>query len=486
MKKVSFFCLFSVIPLLFTSCFRIKSSNGGGQVENVKPRRVDAKDVAVREGLQVEVVTTGLTFPTGITFDESGVPYVVEAGYSYGEVWEVPRLLRIEKDGSTKVVASGGKNGPWNGVFYDNGFFYIAEGGELQGGKILKVSKAGEVTALVENLPSLGDHHTNGPVVRDGYVYFGQGTVTNSAVVGRDNYQFGWLKRYPDFHDFPCKDIMLNGHSFTSENPLTPDPDDKAVTGAYSPFGKSNTEGEVVPGQIPCSGAIFKVPVTGGSLELVAWGLRNPFGLVFSEEGRLFVSENGFDVRGTRPVWGAGDVLWEIKEGTWYGWPDYSAGMPIYKYEGFTPPGADPIVKILKEDPSTPPKPVAVFGVHSSSNGMDVIRNSAFGNPGDILVAQFGDMAPAVGKVWNPVGFKVVSVDPSTGVTKNFVANYSKKNGPASWLNKNGLERPTDIAFNPSGDALYIVDFGVLTMNEKGDANPRVKTGVVWKVTRNQ
>jgi glucose/arabinose dehydrogenase len=481
MKKIFYFYLISVI--LLPSCFKIKNSNGGGQVKNVKPRKVDAKDVAVPIGYRVEVVTTGLTFPTGITFDEAGVPYIVEAGYSYGEVWEEPRLLRIEQDGSTKAIATGTKNGPWNGVYFNNGFFYIAEGGELEGGKILKISKSGEVTTLVANLPSLGDHHTNGPVVREGYVYFGQGTATNAAVVGRDNYQYGWLKRYPDFHDIPCKDIILNGHNFSSENPLTPEPNNKALTGAYVPFGTQTKKDAVIQGQIPCSGAIFRVPVTGGSLELVAWGLRNPFGLAFTEDGKLFVSENGFDVRGNRPVWGTGDVLWEIKQGTWYGWPDYSAGIPIYKNKGFTPPDADPIVKILKENPNTPPKPAAVLGVHSSSNGMEVVKNTTFGKPGDLLIAQFGDMAPAVGKVWNPVGFKVVSVDPSTGIIRDFVANYSKKNGPASWLKNGGLERPNDVAFNPAGDALYIVDFGVLTMDEKGDAFPRKKTGVVWKVT---
>jgi hypothetical protein len=41
----------------------------------------------------------GLTFPSGITFDDQGRVYVIETGYSYGEVWAVPRLLRVESDG---------------------------------------------------------------------------------------------------------------------------------------------------------------------------------------------------------------------------------------------------------------------------------------------------------------------------------------------------------------------------------------------------
>ena len=48
-------------------------------------------------------------------------------------------------------------------------------------------------------------------------------------------------------------------------------------------------------------------------MELVAWGFRNPFGLAVAPDGRLFVTDNGLVVRGSRPVWGSPDVLWEIK-----------------------------------------------------------------------------------------------------------------------------------------------------------------------------
>ena len=69
-------------------------------------------------------------------------------------------------------------------------------------------------------MPGKGDHHTNGPLVKDGYIYFGQGTATNSSVVGDDNFRFGWLKRYPEFHDIPCRDIKLNGINYSTVNVL--------------------------------------------------------------------------------------------------------------------------------------------------------------------------------------------------------------------------------------------------------------------------
>src|SRR6185503_8578202 len=101
------------------------------------PRVVRAQDVAVPRGYRIEPVATGLTFPSGVTFDDQGRVYVVEAGYSYGEAWTTPRLLRIEGGGEPAVVATGTRNGPWTGAVFHDGVFYLAEGGEMEGGRIL-------------------------------------------------------------------------------------------------------------------------------------------------------------------------------------------------------------------------------------------------------------------------------------------------------------------------------------------------------------
>ncbi|MDX5346177.1 MAG: PQQ-dependent sugar dehydrogenase, partial [Hymenobacteraceae bacterium] len=473
MKKL---CLLSLSLLLLSGCYRTRSSSGGGQdVPAEAFRTIKPADIALPEGYQIEAIATGLTFPTAAAVDEQGNVYVIEAGYSYGEVFLEPKLIRINKDGSLTTVASGSKNGPWTGVQYHNGNFYVAEGGQLEGGKILKISKDGKITALVENLPSFGDHHTNGPAIGpDNYIYFGQGTATNSAVVGKDNADFGWLMRYPEFHDIPCQDITLKGKNYQSENPLTEAANDKATTGAYVPFGTATTEGQVIKGQVPCTGAIMRVPLQGGQPELVAWGFRNPYGLAFSPNGQLYITENGYDDRGSRPVWGTGDYVWKVKPGTWYGWPDFAGGIPFHK-DHFAPPGGPAPGQVLAKHPNTPPKPAAALGVHSSSNGIDFSRSNTFGYNGHAFIAQFGDMAPGVGKVLAPVGYKVVRVDVETGVVQDFAANQGKENGPASLKKSGGLERPVSVKFSPDGTALYIVDFGVMTMSERGPA-PETQT----------
>ncbi len=482
-KNIVLMLSYSIIAFsLLSGCYRIRSSNGGGEIKHIpSERKLNVNDVALPEGYKIEVVATGLKYPTGIAFDEEGSVYVTESGYSYGEDWETPKLKKVLPDGTTETIATGGKNGPWNGLTFYEGNFYISEGGQMEGGKILKVDANGEISTLVSDLPSLGDHHTNGPLVRDGYVYFGQGTATNAGIVGNDNKDYGWLERFPDFHDVPCEDVTLAGYNVVTENVLDVSAG-KATTGAYVAYGIPTKKGEVIKGSIPCSGAIMRVPVEGGELELVAWGFRNPYGLAFSPQGELYITDNGYDDRGSRPVWGVGDVLWRVEQGNWYGWPDFSAGNSIVG-GSYDAPGEDDLQKILQDYPGTPPDPAAILGVHSSSNGFDFSYNDTFGYEGDAFVAQFGDMAPEVGKVLSPVGFKVVRVNPTSGIVSDFAVNKGKRNGPATWLKNGGLERPIAARFDPAGSALYVVDFGILKMTKKG-SEPVENTGVVWKITR--
>jgi glucose/arabinose dehydrogenase len=472
-----------VLVIAQFSCYRMRSSHGGGQTQAPAERTIDTTDIALHPGYKIEVLARGLTFPSGATFDDKGQLYVIEAGYCYGEIWTVPQLIRIEQNGSKTTIAKGAKNGPWTGVTFHDGNFYIAEGGELEGGKILRVTPSGEMSTIVEGLPSVGDHHTNGPAIKDGYIYFGQGTATNSAIVGEDNASFGWLQRRKDFHDIPCMDIVLKGENYESDNVLTETPGDKATTGAFLPFGTPSTPGQVLKGTIPCTGAIMRVPITGGKIELVAWGLRNPFGLAFSNSGDLFVTDNAYDDRGSRPVWGSGDVLWKINTGTWYGWPDYSASIKMENNDEFKVPGKSLVKPVMNKYPNDPPAPAAVFAVHTSADGIDFSSSEAFGFAGEAFVAEFGDMAPNVGKVWDPVGFKVVRVDVKTGVIRDFAVNKGKRNAPASKLNNGGLERPVAVTFDNKGESLIVVDFGILIMGAKG-AEAKQNTGVIWRISK--
>lgn len=475
----------AVWMLLISSCGRVLPESGGASVKAPGSRSIDPNAVALSPGYSIKAIASGMTFPTGVAFDDAGRVYVVESGYAYGEVFLPPKLLRVEANGSISTIATGQQNGPWTGLTFHDGAFFVAEGGEISGGKILRIGLDGSIHSVIDHLPTGGDHHTDGPVIGpDGKLYFGLGTMTNSGVVGEDNYQFGWLKRHPDWHDVPCRDVTLVGENFETKDPLKGG-DAKASTGAFLPFGTPSQPGQVVKGQVPCSGAVLRISTSGGEPELVAWGFRNPFGLAFTSGGTLLVTDNGYDVRGSRPVWGNADWLWTVntnEPARWYGWPEYADGNKLT--ETRYKPAAEPQPKrLIAEDPDTPQLPRAFFACHSSANGLAVSSNSQFGYVGQAFVAQFGDQAPATGKVLAPSGFKVVRVDLSNGVIEEFASNRGKENGPASYLKSGGLERPIAVRFSRDGTQLYVVDFGVLTMS--GDqAHAAQGTGVLWRIQR--
>lgn len=463
----------------------MRSNQGAGVIKQSQPaRRVAASDIWVPPGYVIEPIATGLTFPTGIAFDASGVPVVVESGYSYGEVSVEPKLIRLEGSGETRVVARGNDDGPWTGITFSNGDFFVAAGNVKGEGKILRINAQGKIGTVVDGLPSRGDHHTDGPVMGpDGWLYFAQGTATNSAVVGEDNAQFGWLNRFPEFHDVPGQDITLAGVNFASGNPLRQQAGAKANTGAFLPFGTPSQPGQVIKGQVKASGSVLRIHPLRGELELVAWGFRNPFGLAFSPDGTLYVTDNGYDDRGSRPVWGAPDFLWRVDPALkWYGWPDFVGGEPITR-DDFRPPGKVRLQFLLAQHPNQPPKPRTLFPVHSSADGFDFSRKAGFGRIGDAFVALFGDESPTTGKMLGPVGCSVVRVNVETGDIEDFAVNRGPLRGPASRFGGGGLERPVAARFSPDGAALYVVDFGILQHDASG-AKPQPGTGVVWKITQ--
>ena len=62
----------------------------------------------------------------------------------------------------------------------------------------------------------------------------------------------------------------------------------------------------------------MRANLDGSQLELVAWGIRNAFGLGFLPDGRLLATDQGADQRGSRPIVAGPELLNEVKQGSWY------------------------------------------------------------------------------------------------------------------------------------------------------------------------
>jgi hypothetical protein len=117
--------------------------------------------------------------------------------------------------GEMQVIADQ-LEGPVTDLLWHNRQLYVA-----QMGKVSIIEPNGYVRDIVTGLPSQGDHHNNqlsaGP---DGKIYFGQGTVTNSGVVGVDNFMMMWLRTHPFTHDISPRNIRLNDRPFATLNPI--------------------------------------------------------------------------------------------------------------------------------------------------------------------------------------------------------------------------------------------------------------------------
>lgn len=466
---------------------QVPGGGGGGSAGAVPAVQVQPPDAAAAEvpkGFRAEVVMSGLTYPTSVEFDDAGTMYIAEAGYSYGDPSVKPRLLRVSQNGDVAVVAQGDPLvGPVNDLLWHDGRLYVSHRG-----KISVLEEGGRLRDLVTGLPSDGDHHNNQMTAgRDGKIYFGQGTATNSGVVGVDNYKMGWLKDHPEFHDVPARDVKLVGRTYETPNPMASG-EQKVQTSGFHPFGQANAQGAVVTGQTKSSGTILSMNPDGSGLQVYAWGLRNPYGVMWSPDGTLYATENGFDVRGSRPIANDEEDIYVIKQGAWYGWPDYAMGLPVtserFKAEG------EPDPQFLMAEHPPVERPWLNFPKHSAITKLDFAKSDAFGK-GKMFVAFFGHMSPMTGKAPEQHGgHRVVRIDPANRNVEEF---FSQKKGHGGGHSHGGSSegqqdesvspgprRLMDVRFAPDGQALYIADFGSMVVKEKPQPIPG--TGVIWRV----
>ncbi len=443
-------------------------------------RRYAPEDIRLPDGYAAEVVTDGLTAPVHVCFDPAGNAYVTESGHKSGSS---PRIYRVDvASGRRELLADLAdrwtRTGSATGAAWHDGVLFVNNTDT-----VLRIDPAsGAVEEIVTGLPGLGDHQTNHPVVGpDGRLYWGQGCVTNMGVVGADNFGYEWLATFPEHCDVPGGDIELAGHDYAVPNVLG-NPLTSVQTGAYVPFGTPTVAGQVVRGQAKASGAVLSCETDGSDLRVVAWGLRNPYGLAFAPDGTLYATEHGSDERGARFIVGDFDDLYQIRDGAWYGWPDFASGIRLDDPRwGEGGQGREPVLATFP-DPS-PPTPVASFETHAAANGLDFSPGGDFGFEGQAFVALFGDLAPVTTvRQVVPAGFKVVRVDVSTGAIADFAVN--RVQGPASKLFHGGFERPSHCAFGPDG-ALYVVDFGQIKIApEKGGIRMKQGTGALWRIAR--
>src|SRR5437762_4965118 len=329
--------------------------------------------VVLPPGFTASVFVAGLNAPTGIAFrgDASNFEvYVLESGHGLPSVcndqslWPggefasdnpfTPDILVFNKNGR-KTRGPLGKPTPDGGGFQPEGpaidiaFVQDFSGGRLfatdsnqsthqhngqnNSSRIVIVNPiTGQVTPFITNLPT-GDHPTEQLAFKDGWIYWSQGSTTNSGVVGLDN---GGGQNQSDI---PCQDITLSQNVFDSGGGV--------MTSGYSAFGVRRPGATVkafesASHQGVCDGAILRAPLAAAHpqehIEPFSWGYRNGYALRFAPQrhallGGLLVGEDGPDERGARPSNNAPDSLQLARQnadGTpdYHGWPDSFGFLP--------------------------------------------------------------------------------------------------------------------------------------------------------------
>lgn len=422
MKKDKLLLVFILIVMIGIIFINFIFTNGLNKKELIQSDKIK-----VPSGYKVSIVLKGLKNPASIVTDKSDNLYIAENINGKG------RVIKYTKEGEYSVLINHTSSLITNLAFHSN-ILYIS-----QRGAISKLEN-GEVHDIVNGLPSIGDYSNNGIAFGyDGMIYICQGSATNSGIVGIDNYEKGWLMGNPYFHDYPPVDTVLGGINFKSKNPLNAYKHSRANTGAFLPFNTMSLRSEAIKGRQPGNACILRISPNGNIEDTYAWGIRNPVGIVILPDTRVFVSVQGMEDRGSRPIANGKDYIYEITKGEWLGWPDYEGGEPVIQKKFKSKNHAEPQF-ILELHPSVnPPKPLVAFKESGRIGIMDMNSNANFGFKNNLFIP--------LKKGINEEA-KVVAYDIKNNKVLDFITNNEKSDF---------LLNPVQCCFSKDGK-LYVLE----------------------------
>jgi glucose/arabinose dehydrogenase len=436
------------------------------QAGRYSAKRVAVDDIAVPEGYRAVRIVNGLNFPSAFTWDGDGTLYILES-HTVPVPMLKPKIVRVTRDGRIDRVRLTGADAPNGdtaiGLTFHDGWLYFSHEQKDGTFNIDRVQPGGgAVEVVVRGVPVTGDHDVNHLLFdKDGTLYFGVGSATNSGVVAADDpVNQKWLKQHPDTHDIPCRNLTLTGRTFNDKG---------GATGAYQPYTHANAR--TIPAAAMCTSALYRLRPGSTTPELIGWGFRNPVALAFDRDGTLLVGMQGADVRSTRPIKDDPDSVLRIREGAWYGWPDYNAALhalpdPVIDHAASALPAPDPSLVY------------AVTKPHAAISGMSMMSD------GSLLLAEMGDFKPMTDpNKSDHAGFQVERID-ARGAIAPYLRNRNGGDAlPASTLDlRNAFERPVDVRIGPDG-LIYVLDFGAF-VTSGGPPKAFPKTGKLFVIEK--
>ncbi len=487
--------------------------NQPGLLSPTARKPFDRSAVEYPSGFVLRPLLRGLNQPTAICFDadrndllvaESGIDgsephlfgYHLGPGPDDGKYFSLYPAKRTVSFFPTGFVIYG----PVGGMVVHHGRVYVSHRDRDGRGVITAFGYDGSHTTIVANLPAQGDYGVTDLCVKQGRLYFGIGTATNSGVVGLDNYDAGWLRHHPDVHDQfysfenPPRPLVSNGARFDTPNPRAGlGQPDIVVTTPFQPFGHGS-QSRIRPAAIP-NGAVCSVPLDdGGDIQVLTTGLHDPRGLAVDEYSHIWATNDGMQLRGTRPILDDPDVLIDLVNNGYMGWPDVSTDgrnvteLPPPPISMLLPSGYSEVTALINAAASglhvAPFKLAARFPSLSGAAKLAFVpATGPFAKFADsAVVALDGDRAPYASGGLKLLGFqggKLVLVNLSDHRTRDFVFNTAGLPASRQPYGTVALERPCDVKFNPRDGVLYVLDFGQME-NDTAVPHYHDGTGAVY------
>lgn len=280
----------------------------------------------------------------------------------------------------------------------------------------------------------------------------GDGTVDTIAVLNRIQY--------------PGGNLRFN-HEITA---LKFGPDGMLYVGAGSHTDHGEQDGG--KGEVPETSAIFRISATvpNSPFELFADGIRNPFGMAFRADGKLFDADHG-------PQNDLPEELNYVQQGKHYGFP-YRYGNNVKNPEPDAPPEppgltfTPPIPNIgpdaLNGDSLDSQNPSYTFTPHAAPGGLVFYTATAGAHlfpadyRGDAFLAMYGN----VERPGEVRGFSVLRLTLTEVSPGDFQVSVH------TFLT--GLRRPTDVAVAPDGALIVLESSAAATPTDQTPGYGRI------------
>ena len=265
---------------------------------------------------------------------------------------------------------------------------------------------------ILDDLPGRGNYHTNMVAVGpDGWLYFSQGAMTNSGVVGLDAYDLAWLKQLPHPSDLPGFDIALAGEVFDTSDPFAPG--QRAEDGGVLAVRRRRRaqRSALRPGAVHGLGAC----AAGRTAQSFRWwhgGCAMPMASASCPTDACSRRTRARTIADRARSAMRPTVSIVVDAGAWYGWPDFVCGRPVTDPDFKPQRGPQPRFILADHETLPPPRrPVVEFAVNAAATKFAVLP--AQGRwPGQLIVAMFGDEKPMTAPQGPRVGRGLLRIDP--------------------------------------------------------------------------